>query len=178
MNHLERDCSITSVLPVVKPKQLSLWVFLFFWLCWVFFVTLWLSLVAVSTGCSLAAAHGLLTAVASLVSEHGLQVCGLSWAHRLQRSVAVAHGISCSKACGIFPDQESNPCILHWQMDSLSLSHQGRPLPSLLRQDKLCLLFKILPNSHFRTQSFKGREYKYTITNPAPVPQYCDHFPP
>ena len=28
-------------------------------------------------------------------------------------SVVVAHGPSCSVACGIFPDQGSNPCPLH-----------------------------------------------------------------
>ena len=28
-------------------------------------------------------------------------------------SVVVAHGPSCSAACGIFPDQGSNPCSLH-----------------------------------------------------------------
>ena len=33
-------------------------------------------------------------------------------------SVLVAHGLSCSVACGIFPDQGSNPCFLHWQADS------------------------------------------------------------
>ena len=26
-------------------------------------------------------------------------------------------------ACGILPDQGSNSCLLHWQVDSLSLSH-------------------------------------------------------
>ena len=41
--------------------------------------------------------------------------------------VIVAHGISCSVACGIFPDQGLNPCPLHWQADSLPLSHQGSP---------------------------------------------------
>ena len=41
--------------------------------------------------------------------------------------VIVAHGISCSVACGIFPDQGLNPCSLHWQADSLPLSHQGSP---------------------------------------------------
>ena len=30
----------------------------------------------------------------------------------------MAHGLSCSTACGIFPDQGSNPCPLHWQADS------------------------------------------------------------
>ena len=29
--------------------------------------------------------------------------------------------------CGIFPDQGSNPCPLHWQVDSSPLSHQGSP---------------------------------------------------
>ena len=33
-------------------------------------------------------------------------------------SVVVAHGLGCSAACGIFPDQGSNPCPLHWQADS------------------------------------------------------------
>ena len=30
-------------------------------------------------------------------------------------------------ACGIFPDQGSNPCTLHWQADAQSLDHQGSP---------------------------------------------------
>ena len=42
-------------------------------------------------------------------------------------SVVVAHGLSCSAACGIFPDQGSNPCPLHWQADSQPLRHQGSP---------------------------------------------------
>ena len=42
-------------------------------------------------------------------------------------SVVVAHGPSCSTACGIFPDQGSNPCPLHWQADSQPLRHQGSP---------------------------------------------------
>ena len=29
-------------------------------------------------------------------------------------SVVVAHGLSCSVACGIFPNQGSNPCPRHW----------------------------------------------------------------
>ena len=40
-------------------------------------------------------------------------------------SVVVPHGLSCSVACGIFPDQGSNPCPLHWQADSQPLHHQG-----------------------------------------------------
>ena len=37
------------------------------------------------------------------------------------------HRLSCTSACGIFPDQGLNPCLLHWQVDSLPLSHQGSP---------------------------------------------------
>ena len=29
--------------------------------------------------------------------------------------VVEAHGLSCLAACGIFPDQGSNPCLLHWR---------------------------------------------------------------
>ena len=46
---------------------------------------------------------------------------------RCAGSVVVAHGLSCSAACGIFPDQGSNPCPLHWQADSQPLRHQGSP---------------------------------------------------
>ena len=48
--------------------------------------------------------HGPLTIVASLVGSTGSRRAG---------SVVVAHGPSCSAACGIFPDQGSNPCPLH-----------------------------------------------------------------
>ena len=36
--------------------------------------------------------------------------------------IVVAYGLSCSAACGIFLDKGSNPLLLHWQVDSLSLS--------------------------------------------------------
>ena len=75
------------------------WVFIFiyFWLCWVF-----------------AAARGLLF----------LAVCGLLL---LWSRGSGEHGLSRSAAGGIFLDQGSNPCLLHWQVDSLPLSPQGRP---------------------------------------------------
>ena len=41
-----------------------------------------------------------------------------SMGSRLAASVVVAHGLSYSMACGIFLDQGSNPCPLHWQVDS------------------------------------------------------------
>ena len=41
-------------------------------------------------------------------------------------AVAV-HGLSCSIAHGVFPDQGLNPCLLHWQVGSSALSQQGSP---------------------------------------------------
>ena len=61
-----------------------------------------------------------LVAEVSLVAEHGLQSTGSEVVHRL----------SCSAApgSGIFLDQGLNLCLLHWQVDSLPLYHQGSPL--------------------------------------------------
>ena len=44
----------------------------------------------------------------------GFSNCG-TWAQQLwlAGSVVVAHGLSCSMACGIFLDKGSNPCPLH-----------------------------------------------------------------
>ena len=50
-----------------------------------------------------------------------------STSSRRAGSVVVAHGPGCSAGCGIFPDQGSNPCPLHWQADSQPLRHQGSP---------------------------------------------------
>uniref|UniRef100_A0A8C2PBT7 Sushi, von Willebrand factor type A, EGF and pentraxin domain containing 1 n=1 Tax=Capra hircus TaxID=9925 RepID=A0A8C2PBT7_CAPHI len=41
----------------------------------------------------------------------------------------VAHGLSCSAACGVVPNQGSNSCLLHCWADFLPLSHQGMPCP-------------------------------------------------
>ena len=73
-------------------------------------------------GSSLVAVHGLLIPMASLVTEHGLWVAQASVVAAPDRwstgAVVEAHGPSCSAACGIFLDQGSNPCPLHWQVDS------------------------------------------------------------
>ena len=50
------------------------------------------------------------------------------WSTGSRRTVVVAHWLSCSAACEIFPDQGSNPCALHWQADSQPLRHQGSPV--------------------------------------------------
>ena len=59
-------------------------------------------------GYSLAVFSGLYSAAAPLV-EHKVWNPG---------SVVVAQRLSCSAARGIFPDQGSNLCPLHWQVDS------------------------------------------------------------
>ena len=41
--------------------------------------------------------------------------------------VLVAHGLSCSAACGIVSNQGSNPCPLHSQVASHPQYHQGSP---------------------------------------------------
>ena len=72
--------------------------------------------VVVSRGYSVVVVPRILIAVASLVAAPELWSTG---------SVAVVYGLSSSEACGIFLDQGLNPCLLHWQADSLPLSHQG-----------------------------------------------------
>ena len=94
--------------------------FTYFGLCWVFI-----------------AAHRLAPAVESRVyslsrgaqASHcsGFSCCGVR-ALGAQASVVGMQGVSSSVACGIFGDQGSNSCLLHWQADSLSLSHQGSPI--------------------------------------------------
>ena len=96
---------------------LSYQVFFFFLgggLCWVFVSTRGLSPAAAL----FIAVRGPLTVAVSLVAEQGSRRTG---------SVVVAHGPSCSVACGILPDQGSNPCALHRQADSQPLRHQGSP---------------------------------------------------
>ena len=58
-------------------------------------------------------------------------------------SVVVARGPSCSAACGIFPDQGSNLCPLHWQADSQPLRHQGSPLGFVFVGPFLLLCFPL-----------------------------------
>ena len=52
-------------------------------------------------------------------------------------SAIVAHGPSRSAARGIFPVRGTNPCPLHWQADSQPLLHQGSPINSFLKRQKI-----------------------------------------
>ena len=104
--------------------------FIYGWLCWVFVSVPGLSLVAASGDHSSSQCAGL-----SLSRRAGLSLSQplllRSTGSRRASSVSVAHGPSCSAACGIFPDQGSNPCSLHWQADSQPLHHQGSPIQVL-----------------------------------------------
>ena len=107
-----------------------LFIYLFYlWLCWVF-VSVWgLSPVVASGGHSSSRCTGLSPLWPLLLWSTGSRRAG---------SVIVAHGPSCSAACGIFPDQDSNLCPLHWQADSQPLRHQGSPaLPFKVNETKI-----------------------------------------
>ena len=103
--------------------------FFFFFLIYLFiYFYLWLCCVFVSV-------RGLPPVVASGVLSSS-RCAGLSLSRplplrstgsRCAGSVIVAHGPSRSAACGILPDQGSNPCPLHWQADSQPVRHQGSP---------------------------------------------------
>ena len=125
----KNDTILTSVrwylIVVLICISLNLFFFLiyylfiiYFWLCWVFVSVRGLSLVAVSGGHSSSRCAGLSLSRPLLLRSRGSRRTG---------SVVVAHGPSCSAACGIFPDQGSNPCPLHLQADSQPLRHQGSP---------------------------------------------------
>ena len=99
--------------------------FIYLWLCWVFVSVRGLSLVVASGGHSSSRCAGL-----SLSRPLPLR----STDSRRAGSVVVAHGPIRSAACGVFPDQGSNPCPLHWQADSQPLHHQGSPCNQVFLQ--------------------------------------------
>ena len=52
-------------------------------------------------------------------------------------SSCVSWALSCSVARGIFLDEESNPCLLQWQVDSDPLYHQGSPQATIFEESFL-----------------------------------------
>ena len=74
---------------------------------------------------------GLLLSCGARASHHGdFSCCGTP---ALGRLGSVALGLCCSATRGIlFPDQGSNLCALHWQVDSYPLDRWGSPLVVLL----------------------------------------------
>ena len=106
-----------------------IYLLIYFWLHWVFVAARRLSLVATSSGYSSLQCAGFSLRWLLLLRSTGSRRAGFSScgtrasvvvARGLQStgSVLVVHGLSCSTACEIFPDQGLNPCLLHWQADS------------------------------------------------------------
>ena len=106
-------------------KILFICLFIYLWLCGIFVSVRGLSPVAASGGRCSSRCAGLSLSRPLLLRSTG---------SRRASSVIVAHGPSRSAACGIFPDQGSNPRPLHWQADSQPLRHQGSPQWSLKAQ--------------------------------------------
>ena len=131
------------------------YLFIYFWLCWVFVSVRGLSLVVASGGHSSSRCAGLSLSRPRLLQSTGSRRAG---------SVVVAHGPSCSAACGIFPDQGSNPCPLHWQADSQPLRHQGSPsllvflvlwtlaCPNFLQSLYCCWLHMVILNKSYSSR--------------------------
>ena len=86
--------SFPKALPLLFLKKLINWL-IYFWLRWVFVAVCGLSLVAASGGYSLLWCAGFSLRWLLLLWSTGSGRTGFS---------------SCSTACGIFPDQISNPC--------------------------------------------------------------------
>ena len=122
LNHRIFQLSEGIIIIIIIFKFIYLFTYL--WLCWVFVSVRGLSLVVASGGHSSLWCAGL-SAQAS--HYHSLSCCGAQAGSRRAGSVTMAHGPSCSVACGIFPDQGLNPSPLHWQADSQPLRHQGSP---------------------------------------------------
>ena len=81
-------------------------------------------------------------------------------------SAVVAHRSSCSAACGILPDQGSNPCPLHWQADSQPLRHQGSPRCKLLYIEWInnkVLLYSTGNYIQYPVINHNGKEYEKGI---------------
>ena len=115
-----------------------LFIYLFiYWLCWVFVSVRGLSLVVASRGHSSLRCVGLPLSRPLLLRSTGSRHAG---------SVVVAHGPSCSAACGILPDQGSNLCPLHWQADSQPLRHQGSPYCLIFTYFIICFTEQRYPN--------------------------------
>ena len=115
-------CQINAYFSLASFKSCVFVVFnlcIYLWLYWVSIAVHGLSLVVAVGDYSLVAVHELLIGVVSLVAERGLP--------SMQASAVGTHGLSCSVASGLFMDQGSNSCPLHWRAYSQPLDHQGSP---------------------------------------------------
>ena len=61
--------------------------------------------------------RGLLFSCGAWAYHYGGISCCRAWVLQHADSLVVMHGLSCPKACGLFPDDSLNPCPLHCQVD-------------------------------------------------------------
>ena len=103
-----------------SPRRLCLPFKAFYFSPFIYYFS-FLSLTVLSLCCCARASH------CGGSSGCGAQAVGTGGLQCLQHagSVVVAHGLSCSAACGIFPDQGSNLFPLQWQVNSHPQYHQG-----------------------------------------------------
>ena len=111
-------------------------------------------------------------------------------APRLERtgSVVAVHGFSCSAACGIFPDWALNPCLLHWQADSVP-TNQRTQLKCLNQTYLLSFLYSLLPSfsSMYRMAGLEqdtrtmASQFESSASSPTIMPWWenrvCSHHP-
>ena len=116
--YLSLTSHVPNYLPLFPNFAFYLFIYFYLWLCWVFAPVRGPPLVAASGGHSSSRCAGLSLLRPLLLRSTGSRGAG---------SVIVAHGPSCSMACGFLPDQGSNLCPLHWQADSQPPRHQGSP---------------------------------------------------
>ena len=141
-----------------KPKRYFFLKFIYLWLCWVFVSVRGLSLIAASGGHSSSRCADLSLSRPLLLRSTGSRRAG---------SAIVAHGPSRSAACGIFPDQGSNPCPLHWQADSQPLHHQGSPKEIFLSDSSLSRFLQAPPPLSFLSLGYLDGSVR---GDPSPLP--------
>ena len=149
------DNSVIS--PSLKKKK-RFYLFIYFWLYWVFiaaraFLQLWGAGPTLQLQCSgfslwqllLLASMGLWGTQSSAVAAQGLQQLWFPGSQTVAKQL--------STTCEIFPDQGSNPCLLHSQADSFTIEPPGKPSPQLFISAFL-LSFLLLKNKPLQIPGF------------------------
>ena len=97
-------------------------------------------------------------------SPPGFSVHGIFQARILEQ-------VAISSSRGIFPTQELNPHLLHWQADSLPLSHLGIPVNGLTCERTGKCIFRLSVSS-----AFLPLESKMPVGNVRPARLLCCLF--